>query len=406
MRIVVNDRSGHPFQVELSRSLARRGHNVLHVHFADFQTPKGDLVRRQDDAPGFDVCGLTLGRPFAKYSYFRRVINERQYGRLLAETAVSFQPDVVIGCNNPPESQRALQEACHSAEVPFVFWLQDLYAIAINHVMRRKLPIIGNVIGAYYTRLERGLLRRSDAVIAITEDFIPIMRQWGVDEERCTVIRNWAPLESISPMGKDNAWTRAQALVDKKVVLYSGTLGLKHNPLLLVRLAEGLRSRKDTIVLVVSEGTGAEQVKVEVNKRRLENLRVLPFQPFEVYSQVLGAAEILISIIEQQASVFSVPSKVLSYLCAGKPVVLAIARENLAARTIAESGAGICVGPCDYEALLTAVIGYLDDADRRLSHGHKARVYAENMFAIDRITDRFEAVLNRLCLQRRSARKR
>jgi hypothetical protein len=64
------------------------------------------------------------------------------------------------------------------------------------------------------------------------------------------------------------------------------------------------------------------------------------------------------------------------------------------------------VDPCDHEALLTAVVGYLDDADRCLSHGHKARAYAENTFAIDRITDRFEAVLSRLSLQRRSARKR
>jgi glycosyltransferase involved in cell wall biosynthesis len=198
---------------------------------------------------------------------------------------------------------------------------------------------------------------------------------------------------------KDNAWSRAQGLVHKKVVLYSGTLGLKHDPLLLVDLAENVRSREDTIILVVSEGLGAELVKDEAGKRRLENLRVLPFQPFEIYSQVLGTAEILISILEPQAGIFSVPSKVLSYLCAGKPIVLAAAPENLASRTIAEAGSGVCVAPGDLEALSTAVIGYLDDEDRRLSHGHKARIYAENAFAIGPITDRFEALLSRVCLQ-------
>jgi hypothetical protein len=41
MRIAVCDYCGHPFQVQLSRQLARRGHDVLHLHSADFVTPKG-----------------------------------------------------------------------------------------------------------------------------------------------------------------------------------------------------------------------------------------------------------------------------------------------------------------------------------------------------------------------------
>jgi colanic acid biosynthesis glycosyl transferase WcaI len=394
LRIVVNDYSGHPFQVELSRSLARRGHNVLHVHFADFQTPKGDLVRRDDDATSFDVCGLSLGRPFAKSRYFRRLLQERRYGWQIAETAISFEPDMVIGCNNPLDAQCVLQESCRSAGVPFVFWLQDIYSFAINHVMRRKLPVLGAAVGAYYTRLERRLLRRSDAVVAITEDFIPIIIQWGVDEKRCTVIRNWAPLEAISPMDKNNAWSRAQGLVNKKVVLYSGTLGLKHDPLLLVYLAENLRSRGDTIVLVVSEGIGAEHVKNEAGKRGLENIRVLPFQPFSSYSQVLGSADILLSMIEPAAGIFSVPSKVLSYFCAGRALVLSVPKENLAAKTVVEVGAGRCVDPGDREAFCGAVINYLDSPERSLADGRKGRTYAENTFAIEAITDRFEAVLS------------
>jgi colanic acid biosynthesis glycosyl transferase WcaI len=57
-RILVHDYSGHPFQAELSRSLARRGHDVLHLSFRQFQTPKGDLVAKPDDPVGFasPVC--------------------------------------------------------------------------------------------------------------------------------------------------------------------------------------------------------------------------------------------------------------------------------------------------------------------------------------------------------------
>ena len=41
MRILVNDYAGHPFQLQLSRSLARDGHTVLHTYFGAYRPRKG-----------------------------------------------------------------------------------------------------------------------------------------------------------------------------------------------------------------------------------------------------------------------------------------------------------------------------------------------------------------------------
>ena len=59
-RILVHDYSGHPFQVQLSRSLAARGHVVLHLHSSKFQTPKGPLQRRADDPASLLIEGVEL----------------------------------------------------------------------------------------------------------------------------------------------------------------------------------------------------------------------------------------------------------------------------------------------------------------------------------------------------------
>ena len=50
MHLLIHDYSGHPFQVQLSRALARRGHRVTHLYNASNPTtPKGGLARRGDD---------------------------------------------------------------------------------------------------------------------------------------------------------------------------------------------------------------------------------------------------------------------------------------------------------------------------------------------------------------------
>src|SRR5437868_5811525 len=71
LRIHLHDNSGHPFQVQLSRALASRGHEVLHTHMAAFQSPKGKLQPLPDDAAGLRIAALEAGE-FPKYSYVKR----------------------------------------------------------------------------------------------------------------------------------------------------------------------------------------------------------------------------------------------------------------------------------------------------------------------------------------------
>ena len=54
-RIAVHDYCGHPFQFELSREFARRGHEVRHFFFPEDAGPKGATRRSPDDPAGFSV---------------------------------------------------------------------------------------------------------------------------------------------------------------------------------------------------------------------------------------------------------------------------------------------------------------------------------------------------------------
>jgi glycosyltransferase involved in cell wall biosynthesis len=392
MRIVVHDYSGHPFQVQLSRELGRRGHEVLHLHFAGFQTPKAALVRRANDPPSFAVEAINLDRPFAKYRLVRRLLQERQLGRILAKRIRAFDPDVVISSNAPLDVQVGAYQAARATTAAFIFWLQDVYSDAIARHLRRKLPGVGHLFSLRFISLERSLLRKADRVVAITDDFRPRLQEWKVKPDKVVTVENWAPLDDIVPCPKDNPWAREHGLHDRPVILYSGTLGLKHNPALLLEVAKRLQAEQpEARLVVVSEGLGADWLRERSGG--LETMVQLPFQPFDRVADVIGAADIVVAILEPDAGVFSVPSKVLSYLAAGRPIIGAIPVENLAARLIAQNRAGIVVSPLDPHALAVACIDLLQREDDRREMGRCARAYAESAFDIGRIADRFEAVM-------------
>jgi glycosyltransferase involved in cell wall biosynthesis len=392
MRLLVHDYSGHPFQMQLSRVLARN-HQVLHVHCAGYRTGKGAVTRTVDDPPGLTVETIDRGGTFDRYSWTRRPHHELSYGAAFARRAAGYRPDVVLSSNDPLLAKSVAGAWCRWSGTPWVFWLQDIYSVAMANYARSRLGPPGRVVGGVFQALERRLLRDAAAVVAITDDFRPLLRRWGVNDAHCHVIENWAPLDELPMAPKDNPWARAHGLHDRRVLLYSGTLGLKHDPAMLVALAERFRADGDVRVVVVSEGRGVDWLVEQIEARGLSNVSVLPYQPYERLPEVLAGAEVLVALLRNEAGVFSVPSKVLSYLCAGRPVLAAVPADNLAARTIERAGAGMLVEPGDTAGFVSAAEKLLGDDRLRSEHGRRARSYAERAFDVESIAGRFEEIL-------------
>lgn len=391
MRILVHDFGGYAFALQLSQSLGRRGHRVCHAYCASLSTTPPGVAGSVEDA--VRVHPIDLGRPLNKYALLQRWRQEEAYGRLVARECAAFRPDVVLSGNAPLSAQRHVVATCRQRGIPFVFWVQDFLGIAAHRILRKRLPVVGEAAGRYFTRLERRLLQQSDAVIAISEDFARMLQSWKLGPGSVSVIENWACLPELPAGPRRNAWAIRNGLEDCTCFLYAGTLSMKHNPDLLLQLALRLRAFPEARVVVISQGMGAEWLKKRKAEHRLDQLRILPYQPKEELPEVYATADVLLAVLEEEAGVFSVPSKVLSYLCAQRPLLLAVPEGNLAARTVKKAGAGLVVAPADRQGFVEAAEALLQDPIRRKAMGAAARAHAERTFDIERITDRFLAVL-------------
>lgn len=406
MRIVVHDYAGHPGEVYMSRELARRGHDVLHLYAGSIETPRGELVKTPVDPPTFDVDGVFLPTPFLKHTYVRRQLQEIQYGMLLVDRIARFKPDVVLSGNTPLFPQGRLIRKCRRWGVGFVFWVMDVYGLAVDAALRGKIPVLGGLVGGHYMRLEKKLLRSSDKIVLISEGFTPVVESWGVPMQNVEIVPLWPPLDELPVLPKENDWSRQHGFDRTINLIYAGTLGSKHNPETLVRLAERFRARSDVRVIVVSEGAGIRYLHKRKGETGLENLVLMPYQPYNQLPQVLAAADVLLALLEKSAGEFSVPGKVLSHLCAQRPQVAAVPMVNRAAKVIQESGGGYAIPVGDDEAFIAAVQRLVEDENLKNEMGLKARQYAETAFDIRKIGERFEQILQSACRERQAAAKR
>lgn len=390
-RVLVHDFSGHPFQVQLSRELARRGLEVLHVYCSSYVTGRGRLATTSNDPESLSIQPVGLDGTFTKYSALNRARQEALYAKRFLRVVAAFEPDVVIESNDPLLAKWRIAHGLDRAGTPWVFWLQGLYSVAIAGELRRRLGFGGSVLARLPLAAEARLLRRAAAVVSVTPDYDAQLDRWKVPASQRRVIPNWAPVDEITPRAKGAAWSEAHGVQAEHVVLYAGTLGLKHDPALLLRLARELSDRRVAVV-VVSEGAGADWL-LEHGANQ-PNLVVLPFQPYDVLPEVLASADVLLTILNGSAGVFSVPSKLFTYLCAGRAVVAAVPAVNLAARVLEESGGGVVVDPDHGDQLVVAVGDLVADDDRRQLMGERARAFAEANFDVRSVADQFLALID------------
>lgn len=396
MRVLVHDYSGHPFQAELSRGLAARGHRVLHSYCEAHNSGKGRLSA----GPGekrFAVEPIGTGETVEKLSFRRRLIQELRFGVQLARQVRRHRPDVVMLSNVPIPMLFVFTAFMALRRAPWVLWQQDVQAVAMRSFAGTSLPRAFRLVAALSEVVERWASRRAAAVVVIADSFLDVHREWGT-ADKTTVIPNWAPLDEIVPVDRHNAWSAEQGIDDVLTLVYSGTLGLKHNPALLPALARSVRDRGvDAHLVVVTEGPAVPVVQSEAERLGVP-LTLLPFQPYERLPEVLGSGDLLVVLLEQEAGAFSVPSKTLSYLCSGRPVLGLMPPENLAASLITDAG-GFVLPPVEgsLEPMADWAEKVLSDHVLRAQLGASSRTLAEQEFALAGCADAFEDLLIRAC---------
>ncbi|MET9013214.1 glycosyltransferase family 4 protein [Streptomyces olivaceoviridis] len=391
MRILVHDYSGHPFQAQLSRELARRGHQVVHSTCTAYVSGKGDLAA---PAAGLRFATIGDGVRLRKEAYFRRLGQETRLGLELARQVRREQPDVALLSNLPIPVLVVAAAVLKRLRIPWVLWHQDVTAVALESFaaadVAKSMGLAAKVFGAG----EKWSARQAAAIVVIADSFVRVHEQWGT-AGKVTVIPNWAPLDEIVPVARTNGWSAEHGLHDVRTVLYSGTLGLKHNPALLVRLAERLREQGSPVRLVVVNDGPAVPVLRDAAAARGVDLTLLPFQPYERLPEALGTGDVLVVLLGPEAGQFSVPSKTLSYLCAGRPVLGLMPADNLAARLLRQAGSAVF--PPEESALegaATWVREVLADPARAERLGKESRALAEREFALEGCASRFEDILH------------
>jgi colanic acid biosynthesis glycosyl transferase WcaI len=384
---------------ELSEYLVSRGHRVSvatafpHYPEWEIQDPyRGKLFLREERN------GVWVHRG---YVYVPGKPSARQ--RILYDTSLSISAflwgltvrdvDVVLAISPPVQLGLMGWILSKIKRATFIFQLQDLIidaAIALGMLKNPTAIRLARI-------LENFVYRRAQAVLVACQGFADNLKSRGVPESKILVFSNWVDTKFISPLERNNSFRRIHNLNDQQfVVLHAGNMGAKQGLDNAIRAAGQLDGRNDILFLLVGDGSDKARLVDMATREGVSNVRFLPLQPRDMLPHMLSAADVL--LLNQRADVVDmvIPSKLLTYMAAGRPIVAAVHPDSEAARYIRQAECGLIVPPEEPGLLADAIRQLYANPELAARFGRNARAFAEEHFARERVLQQYDEFFRRL----------
>lgn len=265
--------------------------------------------------------------------------------------------------------------AARMRRIPVVLSIQDIYPETL--VNQGRLGH-GSVVARILERLDRFVVGRAASVVVISESFRKIYLHRGVPASRLHLVPNWLDEQSINPDANGKV-IREKLGIPKEAFLtvYAGNIATAAGVETAIEAFAQLKDQTQMYFCIAGEGANLDNCRLLARQLGCERIRLYTPWPVEETSDVLTAADLLLLPTHGAQSTASVPSKLIAYMLAARPVLALVIPESDVASTVGKAGAGWSVNPGDVASLSKSWLE-IAQLERATLHkfGDSARRYA------------------------------
>lgn len=259
---------------------------------------------------------------------------------------------------------------------PLILWVQDVWpdALEVTGFIKKRwiLAAVGLAVRYVY--------QFSDLILVQSEGFRAFVERWTNKKEAIAFHPNSSDEILFKPEMKDLDSGIAKTMILDFAVVFAGNIGTAQSCETIIEAACLLRDIPNIKFYLIGGGSMVESICESVKYNQLENVVMTGRVPPEEMGPIYAAASaLLLTLRDQPALSSTLPSKLQSYLAAGKPIIASCNGESV--KIVNDADAGITCPAGDSRALAAAVRQlYAMSAAERSRFGKNGRKYFESYF--------------------------
>lgn len=291
--------------------------------------------------------------------------------------------DVIFVQSTPPTQGMMAGIIGSLKKIPVVYNLQDIFP---DSLVNSGMTFEGSLIWKIGRKIEDFSYKHAKKIIVISEDFKNNILAKGVPEDKIIVVPNWADISKVYPIERrDNILIKRYKLNPNNFyITYCGNVGFTQNMDLLLDVAKDIKEElPDVCFVIIGEGAEKERIQKKVKDEQIDNVIMLPFQPYDDIAHVFSLGDVGLIISKPGVGNNSVPSKTWSIMSAEKPVLASFDNNSELGLLIKKTNCGIVAEAGDKDELVYSIRKIVNSECERQQMARMAVEYVKKYMSKD-----------------------
>ncbi|MEK7629847.1 MAG: glycosyltransferase family 4 protein [Patescibacteria group bacterium] len=392
-------RSAAQLMSELAEGLCECGNEItVATTMPGYNLASGtkiDAIPREETINGVRVIRITT-LPHHNVPYILRGINQLFLPNFFTRAVLKILSgpfDAVIVHSPPLPLALAAAKLAKHYSAKFIPNIHDIFPQnGIDLVTWWQKPLIQFFFGP----MEKKVYKLGDLIIVPSEahaDYLEKNR--NVPREKLNVIPHWidtAPFDAVVP---NNRFRKMWRFEGKFVFLFAGVIGPSQGLEMVFDVAEEFQKEKkdDAVFLFVGDGTDRARLQNIAREKNIQNVMFKSFVSSEEYPELVKEMDVAIVTLTSKNTTPAVPAKLVGYMAAGVPVVVAVHKESDALRIVNDAKCGFTAVSSDSEAVTAAFRAAYDAKLSLKTLGENGRRYTQEHFAKEKLIAEWDKII-------------
>ena len=317
-------------------------------------------------------------------SMFKRIINSILLGLFLIKKSFFFKPDLIVVTSIPPILGGFFGILCKKIfKCKLIYFCMDIH------------PEIGlisndyknNILKKFFFLLDNYTCSKTDKIIVHSSDMKASLIDRGVQyKDKILIINNFAKQNNVSITKKK--YTKLDGFLK---IIYAGNIG-RFQSLENILIAMKLINNKNIELNIVGEGSKKNELENFSKKNNL-NVNFLGYLSQNKIADLIDISDICLVTLMPEIYKYAYPSKIMTYLSRGKPIIATVELDSEIANSIINEKYGYVVNQNDYNSLAKLLLKISHDGNLLKNLNHNSKKAFDKFFSEKVILNKWSSLI-------------
>ena len=334
----------HAIYPDLLRRFRDHGHKIYTVSSYEKRSGKATELVHENGASMLHVQIGNLTKTNIIEKGISMILIEHQYKKAIKEYLTNVHFDLVMYSTPPITLVKVIDYARKRDNAKTYLLLKDIFPQnAVDIGMMSKTGLKG-LLYKFFRQKEKKLYAASDYIGCMSQANVDYVLQHNPEVKADTVEVCPNSVEIVNMRVSNDVRNEVRRKygmpLDKTVFVYGGNLGKPQGIPFLIKCLKSQMKNQDAYFLVVGDGTEFGKLEQFFSEQKPENMQLMKRLPKEDYDRMVAACDVGMIFLDHRFTIPNFPSRLLSYMQAGVPVLAVTDPNTDIGKVIVDGGFG------------------------------------------------------------------